>query len=573
MFNYQTTNKLDLVSRNYSSEFQTDTAIKKHGDMSYLSGRNLQSLDSSWLEPSGDMSLEGKSNSGKTWDQFEANKRLFNVKDTYDENLYTKRLDLKSMTAEQIAQADRMAREIEGTLSSNIHLQEERGHVMEGEWDEEDRYSGVLRSTTEGSGSGKGGSATAGTAPNAWKRGIRLGGSAATSGAPSPATTTPGGGASVASAKAGTPKTVSPPPGVPMPTAGQATNSPSPKKTSTAAATTTTTAAVTENEKVKSKPPSPVPATGDSTPVKPVAVKVETTTKPATTTVASAGIASTTPPPAEEKTTTIVTAPAPTTSTTAVAEVTADAAAKATAAKKLSAKAAEFKPSWMKDPTPAPATAEGAPVPPPVSSPTPAVPMMNVPAVPTFVPQYPNVPYGIPMSPEGTIPGQGMYQNKVHSSPGGQAMTASPNMQPMMEMPPPFFDPQHMGGMALPPQQGYMPQQMYMPEGHLPPPQFMQMPMGGMPMQMPMGMPGMPMEYGMHMPNAMMMMPQGQPEFYPQQMMGMPAPMMSPGQQHMQGGYGGYPGGSPGYGQHMQGGYNPNMGSGQKMGYDKMRWV
>ena len=33
MFNYQTTNKLDLVSRNYSSEFQTDTAIKKQGDL------------------------------------------------------------------------------------------------------------------------------------------------------------------------------------------------------------------------------------------------------------------------------------------------------------------------------------------------------------------------------------------------------------------------------------------------------------------------------------------------------------------------------------------------------------
>jgi PAB1-binding protein PBP1 len=34
-----------------------------------------------------------------------------------------------SIFKEQIEHADRIAREIEGTVSSNIHLQEERGHL------------------------------------------------------------------------------------------------------------------------------------------------------------------------------------------------------------------------------------------------------------------------------------------------------------------------------------------------------------------------------------------------------------------------------------------------------------
>ena len=41
--------------------------------------------------------------------------------------------------------AEKLAKEIEGTASGNIHVQEERGQVAEhdADWDEEDRYSGV----------------------------------------------------------------------------------------------------------------------------------------------------------------------------------------------------------------------------------------------------------------------------------------------------------------------------------------------------------------------------------------------------------------------------------------------
>lgn len=78
------------------------------------------------------------------WDQFKANQELFNVNASFDENLYTTELDKSQMDSHKIAEAERIAREIEGTTSTNIHIAEERGHALETDYDEEDRYSGVL---------------------------------------------------------------------------------------------------------------------------------------------------------------------------------------------------------------------------------------------------------------------------------------------------------------------------------------------------------------------------------------------------------------------------------------------
>lgn len=83
------------------------------------------------------------------WDQFKANEELFNVTGSYDESLYTTTLDKSALEADKIARAEKLAREIESTVSNNIHLAEERGQIAqtdptEGELDEEDRYSGVL---------------------------------------------------------------------------------------------------------------------------------------------------------------------------------------------------------------------------------------------------------------------------------------------------------------------------------------------------------------------------------------------------------------------------------------------
>ena len=64
--------------------------------------------------------------------------------------MYTKKIDYSKMTAEQIARADKVAREIESTSSSNSHLREERGQIEQDEtMDEEDRYSGVIRSEAD----------------------------------------------------------------------------------------------------------------------------------------------------------------------------------------------------------------------------------------------------------------------------------------------------------------------------------------------------------------------------------------------------------------------------------------
>ncbi|KAG7346949.1 LsmAD domain containing protein [Nitzschia inconspicua] len=79
------------------------------------------------------------------WDQFKANEELFNVNASFDENLYTTQLDLDNIDAKRVAEAERIAREIESSATDNIHLAEERGQKIETDFrDEEDRYSTVL---------------------------------------------------------------------------------------------------------------------------------------------------------------------------------------------------------------------------------------------------------------------------------------------------------------------------------------------------------------------------------------------------------------------------------------------
>jgi PAB1-binding protein PBP1 len=81
------------------------------------------------------------------WDQFKANETLFNVKGSYDENLYTTELDKTALSAAAKAKAARLAKEIEGTASTNWHVAEERGQKVQGDFDEEDLYSGVLKTS------------------------------------------------------------------------------------------------------------------------------------------------------------------------------------------------------------------------------------------------------------------------------------------------------------------------------------------------------------------------------------------------------------------------------------------
>ncbi|XP_071741949.1 polyadenylate-binding protein-interacting protein 3-like isoform X2 [Rutidosis leptorrhynchoides] len=81
------------------------------------------------------------------WNQFEANAALFGVTSTFDEELYTTKLVRGPQMIEREREALRIAREIEGEDTQDLHLAEERGiHFHEKfDLDEETKYSSVFR--------------------------------------------------------------------------------------------------------------------------------------------------------------------------------------------------------------------------------------------------------------------------------------------------------------------------------------------------------------------------------------------------------------------------------------------
>jgi PAB1-binding protein PBP1 len=118
----------------------TDSAIsgaQKEG----LFGRDL----TQWEGGDAGEELKGlETDSSGNWDQFEANKRLFNIESTYDENLYTTKLDYEKTDAALAARAEKMALEIAKQPSTNPHIREERGQKLDNNISEEDRFSGVI---------------------------------------------------------------------------------------------------------------------------------------------------------------------------------------------------------------------------------------------------------------------------------------------------------------------------------------------------------------------------------------------------------------------------------------------
>ncbi|PGH12073.1 hypothetical protein AJ79_04472 [Helicocarpus griseus UAMH5409] len=124
-----------------STGFKTDTDIS--------GGQVVRERELQRWEPGADapvdMSLES-SGSGN-WDQFEANERLFGATTSYDENLYTTKIDRSDPSYKRKeAEAARIAREIETSDTDNVHLREERGLAAENDYaNEEEKYSGVRR--------------------------------------------------------------------------------------------------------------------------------------------------------------------------------------------------------------------------------------------------------------------------------------------------------------------------------------------------------------------------------------------------------------------------------------------
>ncbi|KAH1048243.1 hypothetical protein J1N35_039027 [Gossypium stocksii] len=78
---------------------------------------------------------------------FETNQKLFGVKSTFNEELYTTKLERGPHMREFEREAMRIAREIEGEETQDLHLAEERGFDLHDNFDidEETRFSSVLR--------------------------------------------------------------------------------------------------------------------------------------------------------------------------------------------------------------------------------------------------------------------------------------------------------------------------------------------------------------------------------------------------------------------------------------------
>ncbi|XP_040376621.1 polyadenylate-binding protein-interacting protein 4-like [Oryza brachyantha] len=85
----------------------------------------------------------------RSWDQFETNAALFGVKSTFNEELYTTKLERGPHMRELEKHASRIAREIEGEDTKDTHLAEERGLCLDDDFDhdEEIKYSAVRRDT------------------------------------------------------------------------------------------------------------------------------------------------------------------------------------------------------------------------------------------------------------------------------------------------------------------------------------------------------------------------------------------------------------------------------------------
>nr|XP_010939926.1 polyadenylate-binding protein-interacting protein 3 isoform X2 [Elaeis guineensis] len=88
----------------------------------------------------------------RKWDQFETNETLFGVKSTFNEELYTTKLEKGPQMRELEIEASRIAREIEGEETHDHHLAEERGIYFHEDFDldEESRYSAVRREADGG---------------------------------------------------------------------------------------------------------------------------------------------------------------------------------------------------------------------------------------------------------------------------------------------------------------------------------------------------------------------------------------------------------------------------------------
>ncbi|TRM64619.1 hypothetical protein BD626DRAFT_492463 [Schizophyllum amplum] len=132
--------------------FRTDTDISAKKGLPRE--RELQAWQPSGADASGgaiggkgdDLTFGPGASTNTSWDQFATNEKLFGVKTDFDENIYTTKLDRSHPNfKEREREAQRIANEIQGTTSSNPHINEERNLADDSGVNEEDRYGAVVR--------------------------------------------------------------------------------------------------------------------------------------------------------------------------------------------------------------------------------------------------------------------------------------------------------------------------------------------------------------------------------------------------------------------------------------------
>eukprot|EP00007_Cunea_sp_BSH-02190019_P000092 CAMPEP_0174247164 /NCGR_PEP_ID=MMETSP0417-20130205/42436_1 /TAXON_ID=242541 /ORGANISM="Mayorella sp, Strain BSH-02190019" /LENGTH=380 /DNA_ID=CAMNT_0015327019 /DNA_START=671 /DNA_END=1816 /DNA_ORIENTATION=+ len=144
--------KLEGGAQFKERDFRTDTDITKRGG-SEVGERTLTPWQPDASDTWNGTALEDEK-LDSSWDQFAVNREKFGIQSSYHEDYYTTSLKPSEISSAQVAKAEKLAKEIMRKKTSNPHLAEERGHKLQSDadMDEEDRYSGVLRSDGKPSG-------------------------------------------------------------------------------------------------------------------------------------------------------------------------------------------------------------------------------------------------------------------------------------------------------------------------------------------------------------------------------------------------------------------------------------
>ena len=145
--NYQINN---FIPKNKKNEFLTDSQISKKNNNSNSNEEKLVKFELN-EEDKNEKYFNQKldDNEDENWDQFDLNKKMYNVVSTYDENLYTTKLDKNKISEDDKKFADKIYNEIinSNNEENNIHVLEDRGIIKQNDdnYDEEDKYSSVIK--------------------------------------------------------------------------------------------------------------------------------------------------------------------------------------------------------------------------------------------------------------------------------------------------------------------------------------------------------------------------------------------------------------------------------------------